>query len=277
MSTSTTSATQQYQIFVPGRVCLFGEHSDWAGGNERKLNPTIAAGRTIVVGTNQGLHASCAHHPSLFTVTSKDESGVTHGPYSIPMTASALLVGARNPDEFFRYACGVGYHMLINYRVGGLVIDNHLTDLPLGKGLSSSAAFCVLVARAFSRVYDLKMTTRGEMDCAYVGERLTPSKCGRMDQACAFGSRPVLMEYDGDFMSVVPITIPKPLHLCIVDLCAHPPKDTTTILQGLQSCYRPEHPTPDQQRVRDALGKDNLTLTKQATALMEQGDYKGKW
>jgi galactokinase len=115
------------------------------------------------------------------------------------------------------------------------------------------------------------------MDCAYVGERLTPSKCGRMDQACAFGSRPVLMEYDGDFMSVVPITIPKPLHLCIVDLCANPPKDTTTILQGLQSCYRPEHPTPDQQRVRDALGKDNLTLTKQATALMEQGDYKGKW
>jgi len=23
------------QIFVPGRICLFGEHSDWAGGYRR--------------------------------------------------------------------------------------------------------------------------------------------------------------------------------------------------------------------------------------------------
>ena len=35
------------------------------------------------------------------------------------------------------------------------------------------------------------------MEVAYVGERLTPSQCGRMDQAVAFGSRPVLMTYDG--------------------------------------------------------------------------------
>ncbi len=35
-------------------------------------------------------------------------------------------------------------------------IDNYLTDLPLEKGLSSSAAVCVLVARAFNALYDLK-------------------------------------------------------------------------------------------------------------------------
>ncbi|MCB0232804.1 MAG: GHMP kinase, partial [Anaerolineae bacterium] len=23
------------KIFVPGRICLFGEHSDWAGGYRR--------------------------------------------------------------------------------------------------------------------------------------------------------------------------------------------------------------------------------------------------
>ena len=51
-----------YQVFVPGRVCLFGEHSDWAGGDEKKSNPSIAPGRTIVVGTNQGIHASCTAH-----------------------------------------------------------------------------------------------------------------------------------------------------------------------------------------------------------------------
>ncbi|MBU1950761.1 MAG: galactokinase family protein, partial [Candidatus Eisenbacteria bacterium] len=29
---------QQTQLFVPGRVCLFGEHSDWAGAY-RVQNP----------------------------------------------------------------------------------------------------------------------------------------------------------------------------------------------------------------------------------------------
>lgn len=39
---------------------------------------------------------------------------------------------------------------------------------------------------------------RGEMDLAYHGEITTPSQCGRMDQCCAFGPRPVLMTFDGD-------------------------------------------------------------------------------
>ena len=49
--------------------------------------------------------------------------------------------------------------------------------------------WCVLAARAFNRVYDLKLTVRGEMDLAYHGEITTPSQCGRMDQCCAFGAR----------------------------------------------------------------------------------------
>ena len=153
----------------------------------------------------------------------------------------------------------------------GLVLNNYKTTLPIKKGLSSSAAVCVLTARAFNRLYvartflqpfltkkarqhqrdikpaslpteqhshiptqscptsrvstvrlvalavatlvvttlvvallpallpalrcgryNLKLSTRGEMEFAYQGEILTPSKCGRMDQACAFGCRFVL-------------------------------------------------------------------------------------
>ena len=94
----------------------------------------------------------------------------------------------------------------------GLVIDNYKTDLPLRKGLSSSAAVCVLAARAFNRVYDLKLTVRGEMDLAYHGEITTPSQCGRMDQCCAFGPRPVLMTFDGDRLSYLSPISP-PYHL----------------------------------------------------------------
>jgi hypothetical protein len=39
------------KIFVPGRVCLFGEHSDWAGGY-RRINAEIEKGYTLLAGTN---------------------------------------------------------------------------------------------------------------------------------------------------------------------------------------------------------------------------------
>lgn len=44
------------RIFVPGRLCLFGEHSDWAG-EYRRINPKIEKGYTLIVGTNQGIYA----------------------------------------------------------------------------------------------------------------------------------------------------------------------------------------------------------------------------
>lgn len=37
-------------------------------------------------------------------------------------------------------------------------------------------------------------------------------------RACAFGSRPVLMTYDGEFVDTATISVTKPLHLVIVDL-----------------------------------------------------------
>jgi galactokinase len=39
------------KIFVPGRVCLFGEHSDWAGGH-RRINSEIEKGYTLLTGTD---------------------------------------------------------------------------------------------------------------------------------------------------------------------------------------------------------------------------------
>ena len=51
------------KIFVPGRICLFGEHSDWAG-SYRRINGEIEKGFTIITGTNQGIHAEVKPHPA---------------------------------------------------------------------------------------------------------------------------------------------------------------------------------------------------------------------
>ena len=161
-------------LFVPGRVCLFGEHSDWAGGH-RRTNAEIPPGCAIIVGTNQGVHANVKPHPSKFIFRSTLSDGTVKETCELPMESTALLEAARLGD-FFSYAAGVAYQVLTHYRVRGLDIDNYETDLPVKKGLSSSAAVCVLVARAFNRTYDLKMTVRGEMEIAYMGEITTPSR-----------------------------------------------------------------------------------------------------
>lgn len=48
--------------------------------------------------------------------------------------------------------CGTAYRIVVAHHVGGIVIDNYRSTLPMSKGLSSSAAACVMVARAFNQV-----------------------------------------------------------------------------------------------------------------------------
>lgn len=251
-------------VTVPGRVCLLGEHSDWAGGF-RRFNKAIAKGCCLVVGTNEAIFAEARPNHSRFIIKSHNKPGL-----DIPMSAPALLKEAA-AGGYYSYAAGVAYAILNMYNVGGLEINNYKTTLPVAKGLSSSAAVCVMVARSFNRVYDLKMTTRGEMEFAYQGEILTPSQCGRMDQACAFGGQPVVMHFDGDFLDVQPIPIPTRLYFVIVDLNAA--KDTTEILQDLQDSY-PVAKTPLDESVQRLFGETNLALTERAIAAMTAGDAR---
>ena len=44
------------KLFVPGRLCLFGEHTDWAG-HYRTMNADINPGAAIVTGIEQGIYA----------------------------------------------------------------------------------------------------------------------------------------------------------------------------------------------------------------------------
>ena len=255
------------QIFVPGRICLFGEHSDWAGGY-RRINAEIERGHTLICGTNQGIHAEVEPHPTALLMTSTTPDGRTVGPQEIPFEPRALLEEAQG-GGFFSYAAGVAYQVLTHYRVRGLVIRNTRTDLPIRKGLSSSAAISVLTARAFNRVYDLRLTVRGEMELAYQGEITTPSRCGRMDQGCAYGDRAVLMEFDGDRLSTEEVRPAKDLHFVIVDLKAG--KNTLEILKRLNRSY-PFAEGPLERGVQELLGPINKRIVGEARAALEAGD-----
>ena len=255
------------KLFVPGRICLFGEHSDWAGGY-RRINAEVEKGYTLITGTNQGLHAEVEPHPTKLVFSAALEDGSRKGPFEVEMEREALLKVAEQ-GGFFSYAAGVAYQVLTHYRVRGLKIDNYLTDLPIKKGLSSSAAVSVLVARAFNRVYDLKMTVRGEMEYAYMGEITTPSRCGRMDQGCAYGNRPIMMEFDGERVDVEEVSVPQDLHFVIVDLKAA--KDTKEILSRLNQCY-PFAENEMQKQVHAYLGPISSRITHAARDALRRGD-----
>ena len=251
-------------IFVSGRLCLFGEHSDWAG-EYRRLNPQLKPGYAIAVGIDRGIYARVDKSPSLICKT-------LHSPSALELAMNEeLLLEMAQSDNFYSYVAGVAYQALKRYRVGGLSIDNYRMDLPLKKGLSSSTAICVLVARAFNRLYNLGLDLAAETELAYWGEKTTPSQCGRLDLACAYGKQPILMIFDGDRCQTQTLTVGKDLCLFIVDLAGT--KNTQMILARLNQCY-PQAQNKVALKVQNYLGEVNHQIVSQAQAALQQGDER---
>ena len=255
------------QLFVPGRLCLFGEHTDWAG-KYRTMNADIAPGASIVTGIEQGIYAE-VEKSSIFEMYSEaPEIADVWQDFACRMNEAELKNVARS-GSFFCYCAGVASYMLEWYQVGGVKITLKKMTLPMKSGLSSSAAICVLVARAFNKLYHLNLNTMGEMNIAYLGELRTSSRCGRLDQACAFGVKPNLMTFDGDEVEVKTLNVKKHLYWVFADLCAE--KNTIKILRDLNKGF-PFASNEKEEREQKALGEDNQQIIDSAIDAMAKGD-----
>lgn len=80
--------------------------------------------------------------------------------FECEMDSKSLEKQHRKVD--FSYVAGVASYVIDHYRVKGLRIHIDEMDLPIKSGLSSSAAICVLVARAFNEMYELQLNTMGK-------------------------------------------------------------------------------------------------------------------
>ena len=261
---STPNRTDARELFVPGRLCLFGEHSDWAA--EHGLHP----GHCLVIGTDQGLSAY-ARPSDRFTIESiiPDTDGRPTGrtrQMSCDWDAATLGAAAKDQNEFFRYCAGTAYQMLSHLKApGGLELSITGMDLPLRKGVSSSAAVCILVAEAFDAVYELGLFPHEMMEAAYRGEKLTGSQCGRMDQACIYGKTPVLLTFQKSAPPrIEPIFPGDEIYMFFVDLAGK--KDTVKILADLQGAYL-EHNV-----LQLALGSENERIVRAAYRALTNGD-----
>jgi len=254
-------------LFVPGRLCLFGEHSDWAGLH-RVFNANIASGAAIVTGIEQGIYADVKKSEKFIMLNTSEALKDIWKDFHADINTESLKEIAAN-GGYFSYAAGVASYINEHHFVGGLEITITDMTLPVKSGLSSSAAICVLVARAFNQLYNLNLNTIGEMHAAYRGERRTSSRCGRLDQACAFGNSPVLMTFDGEEIDAKRLIIKEPLHWVIANLKAS--KDTIKILTDLNKRY-PFAENDIDKNLHEALGIDNQTIIKKAIQFMKDGN-----
>ncbi len=256
---------KKIDLFVPGRLCLFGEHSDWAGAL-RIFNSDIWPGEAIVTGINQGIWA---------TVCKSNNLSITldyHNNERIELEMSYdVLHKIAQEGGFFSYVAGVAAYVVKNYYVSGLDIHITKVTLPIKRGLSSSAAICVLVARAFNLLYNLQLNTKGEMQIAYQGELQTPSRCGHMDQACAYGLQTVYMKFDGNEIETEILFPVKNIYLVYADLNGS--KDTMKILADLNMSYPYPQKAIDYS-IHKALGKENHKIVSKAKKYLQEGDDK---
>ncbi|PNH02052.1 hypothetical protein TSOC_012041 [Tetrabaena socialis] len=121
------------------------------GPDTVRSSAAVLEGRTIVVGTQEGIAATARRIPQkVLRITTTDNDGRRSGPLELPLEPRELIKVARE-GGFLSYVAGTAFRIATAHELGGgMELDNHATSLPISKGLSSSAAVCVLVCAILS-------------------------------------------------------------------------------------------------------------------------------
>lgn len=180
------------RAFAPGRVNLMGDHTDHTGG--LVLPMAIDLGTTIT-GERGGavveLHSPIEPEPAIVPIHVTDPAAVNPG--------------------WARYVAGV----VAELRPSSGFVGRVATTLPVGAGLSSSAALEVAVGMALgfegSPQALAQLTQRAE-------QRASGVPCGIMDQlASVAGVRGHALRIDCTSLSVTPVPFPDDVDVVVVD------------------------------------------------------------
>lgn len=159
-------------VSVPGRICFYGDNVDWISGPA--LLCALDNLRTFV------------------KIKNNRKKEIVFQSYNALTKPKIISIGRykNGKREWFSYAEKVIKILEERYklRLKGITIEVNST-LPIGAGLSSSAALCVAVCGALNKHFDLGLSYREIAHIAYAAERYELGvPCGQMDQyAVVFG------------------------------------------------------------------------------------------
>ena len=184
---------------APGRVNLIGEHTDYNGGPVLPI--AIAARTTAAVGPAED---------GLLEAVSNRDGAVVRVPWRehLPAGWAAYLAGVLRE----LWAAEALPHS------GGARVAV-TSDVPIGAGLSSSAALTVSATRALAELAGAKLTGRQVAGVAFRAERdHVGVRCGVMDQTIAALAKPghaLLLECAS--LEAEQVALPKACRLLVVD------------------------------------------------------------
>lgn len=187
---------EQFIVRAPGRVNLIGDHTDYTGG---LVLPMTIDRWTVVEGFR---------HEGPIELTSSDEPDPLV--LSLPVLDPAMV-----EPRWGRYVAGVAAEMGKATRpIHGRIS----TNIPIGAGLSSSAALEIAAALALGFEGDVialaEMGRRAE-------HRASGVPCGIMDQLCiAAGVAGHALLIDCDALTVQPVPLPDGVSI-VVQFIAH--------------------------------------------------------
>jgi galactokinase len=199
----------QFEVFAPGRVNLIGEHTDYNGG--KVLPFAIGLGATVRAtlvprAKLQGAFA-CGEGPG-FLVFSDVSSEVFWMPESsvrdhilrkgmLPQGGDEReILSAEVRNSWARYVVGAIVHFFeatqgrVHLDKEHLLVLSLTSSLPVGAGLSSSAALCAGVLSSLTYAFGTIMSAQEIAQTAMsVEHRFAGTKCGLMDQLAVMSSR----------------------------------------------------------------------------------------
>ncbi len=186
--------------FAPGRINLIGEHTDY---NDGFVLP-MAIGRGVAVGFRRRPDRRLRAHALAFGETRQ-------------VGLDGLAVGA--VEGWMAYVAGVAWALeTVGFRLPGLDLAI-ATDLPIGAGLSSSAALEVAVARAFSAAAGIPWDPVVMAQLCREAEQLfAGTPCGVMDQlASAAAQAGSALLLDCRSLAFEPVPIPAEAAFVVMD------------------------------------------------------------
>jgi len=188
----------QWLVRSPGRVNLIGEHTDYSGG----LVMPMAIDREVVV-----------------ALRPRSDRRVTILAEGLPSTVDLDLDGLVHRPGWSKYVAGMAWSLAeAGHRLTGWegVVTS---DLPIGAGLSSSAAIELAVARSFSLCGGWQWNPTEIANLAQRAEQeWVGVACGIMDQlAVAGGVAGSALLIDCRSLELTPVRLPDEVAVAILD------------------------------------------------------------
>ncbi len=240
----------KYSIFVPGRLCIIGEHSDWAS------NFDIYKGLAICATLDKGIYATFF----------KDNNIIISENNKIIINIEPNIINLKKylSDDYLKYIVSSLIYMIENYNVLGINININKVTLPIKKGFASSTAIILTVIKSYNKTYNLDLKIEDEMRLALEIEKKIGSKLGMMDTICAMQKGTYLLNFKKNNIKINNIVVKNKFYFVFASLNSS--KNTIGILNDLHNCYI------NNLDMQEFLGKENENYVNKAFLSLINGN-----